>query len=201
MASSSVLMLGGAGVDEPIPAIVPGEERWGMNALIKMRGGGRLRFEGVTHWFDLHTREHIRERKEGDMWGWYRGLHIPVYLIEKSPEVPFSETFPLADVQQAFDGTRLFSSGLDYMLAFAIFRRLNIRLYGFRMMHPNYTHQVGSAAWWLKMAHDRGITVTFLSPSSIASFKTVEARPPKPGPQHLMYGFETTDRSRLYRGY
>ncbi len=198
--SKSVVMLGGAGVTEPIPPILPDEERWGMNALIEARGSIRLRFEGVTHWFDLHSREHIAKRKEGDMWGWYKGLKIPVYLIQKSTELPTSETFPLTEIRRSFSDTRLFSSGLDYMLAFAIYRRLEIKLYGFRMSHPNYKFQVGSAAWWLKQAHDRGVKVTFLSPSNITAFKIVDALPPKPGAHHLMYGFETTDRSRLYRG-
>lgn len=195
-----VIIFGGAGTTVPVPEIEPGVERWGMNALLKMRGHGG-RFKGVTRWFDTHSREHIAGRKEGDMWGWYKNLLIPVYLTKKYDDLPTSEAYPLADVQAMFGGTRLFSSGLDYLLAFALLKKFtDIRLYGFRLTHPSYRFQVGSAAWWLKQCAERGTTVTCLTPSTLTKMKVVDALPPKPEAHHLMYGFETTDRSKLYHG-
>jgi len=193
-------MFGGASASVPVPPIEPGVERWGMNALIKMRGHGG-RFKGVTRWFDTHTREHIAGRKEGDMWSWYKGLLIPVYLTKQYDDLPTSEAYPLGAVQAKFGGTRLFCSGLDYMLAFALLKKFtDIRLYGFRLTHPGYQHQVGSAAWWLKQCADCGATVTCLTPSRLTKIRDVIALPPKPEAHHLMYGFETTDRSKLYHG-
>ena len=135
------------------------------------------------------------------MWSWYKNLLIPVYLTQKYDDLPTSEAYPLADVQREFNGTRLFSSGLDYMLAFAALKRFTeIQLYGFRLVHPQYRFQVGSAAWWLKQCRDRGIAITYLTTCAAASASTVDAYPPKPDSHHLMYGFETTDRSKLYHG-
>ena len=192
--------MGGAGSKTPVPPLPPGVERWGLNALIRMRASGG-RFDGVTRWFDIHSREHIASRKEGDMWGWYRQQTIPVYLTQTYDDLPTSVAYPLVDVQRAFGGTRLFSSGLDYMLALAALERFDeIQLYGFRLNHPNYRHQVGSIAWWLQQCRQRGTQITFLTPCAAADASVVETRPPHPEAHHLIYGFETTDRSKLYHG-
>ena len=193
-------MMGGAGSTTPAPLLPLGVERWGLNALIRMRASGG-RFTGVTRWFDTHPREYIAKRKEGDMWGWYRQLLIPVYLTKAYEDLPTSRAYPLQEVQATFGGTRLFCSGLDYLLALAAYEQFDeIQLYGFRLNHPNYRHQVGSAAWWLKQCRDRGIVITFLTPCAAAKANVVDALPPKPEAHHLMYGFETTDRGLLYHG-
>ena len=198
--SKVVQMMGGAGSKTPVPTLPPDVERWGLNALIRMRASGG-RFEGVTRWFDIHSREHIANRKEGDMWEWYRRAQITIYLTKQYGELLTSVAYPLAAVQAAFGGTRLFSSGLDYMLALATLEQFTeIQLYGFRLNHPNYRHQVGSVAWWLQQCRDRGTQITFLTPCAAAEASTVRTLPPKPEAHHLMYGFDTTDRSRLYHG-
>ena len=195
-----VQMMGGAGSKTPVPVLPPNVERWGLNALIRMRASGG-RFEGVTRWFDVHSREHIASRKEGDMWEWYRRAQVTIYLTKQYDELPTSVAYPLAAVQAAFGGTRLFCSGFDYMLALAMLEQFTeIQLYGFRLVHPQYRFQVGSAAWWLKQCRDRGITITFLTPCAAADTSVVDAHPPKPEAHHLMYGFETTDRDKLYHG-
>lgn len=198
--SKVVQMMGGAGSLTPVPTLPPNVERWGLNALIKMRAHGG-RFEGATRWFDLHSREHIASRKAGDMWEWYRRAKISIYLTQQYGDLPTSVAYPLKAVQAAFGGTRLFSSGLDYMLALAAVEGFTeIQLYGFRLNHPNYRHQVGSVAWWLEQCRARDITITFLTPCAAADASVVAARPPKPEAHHLLYGFETTDRSKLYHG-
>ena len=55
-----VLMIGGAGTDEPVPPIEPGVERWGLNNIVKVFP---QRFEGVTRWFDLHPKAYITTNK------------------------------------------------------------------------------------------------------------------------------------------
>lgn len=200
MATRKVIMFGGAGTTEPVPDVVPGVERWGMNALIRIRAGAN-RFKHCTRWFDLHTREHIAARKEGDMWSWYQKIEIPVMMWETHPDIPMSRAYPLQGVTDMFR-TRLFCSGLDWQIACALYEEFEeIELYGFRMGHPHYVHQVGSGRWWLKQCADRGVKVTHLSPSKLASIaQDVDSKPPRPDSTHLMYGLETTDRSKLYRG-
>ena len=200
-------MIGGAGTEYglkglsvPVPPVEPGVERWGINELYYM-AGGKKRFAHCTRWFDLHHKAHIIGRKR-NTWGRYQTLDIPVYLWETFPDLPTSRVYPRAEVQRMFGGTRLFNSSLDWLIALALYEGFTeIELYAYRMGHPNYKHQVGTAQWWLQQCYKRGVKVTHLSPSVLAGVsKIVDALPPKPEAHHLMYGFETSDRSKLYRG-
>jgi len=194
-------MIGGAGTKNPVPEVAPGVECWGINNLIYGPGGKR-RFAHCTHWFDLHHRPHIEARRSGNMWGEYRRLQIPLLMWERFPDLPTSEVYPHEAVREMFGGTRLFTSSLDWMVALALYRGVTeIELYAFRMTHPNYQFQVGSGRWWLKQCADRGVKVTHLSYSTLNKIsREVEFKPPRPESKHLMYGLETTDRSKLYRG-
>ena len=194
-------MFGGAGTTAPIPPIVEGVERWGINNLCLTPSGPR-RAKGATRWFDLHPREHIDGRRGPAVWGWYRKLLIPLYMWDTFPDLPTSTVYPHEAVREAFGGTRLFTSSLDWMVALALYEGFTeIELYAFRMGQPNYMHQVGSGRWWLKQCADRGVKVTHLSPTALNSIRReVEYKPPQPTSQHLMYGLETTNRSKLYRG-
>lgn len=190
-------MIGGAGTKVPIPPIDPAQERWGLNNLTAGPGGSKA-FEGCTRWFDVHHKEHIVTRRHANMWGAYQRFTIPVYLCERHADLPTSQAYPLAEVQEMFKGTRLFSSSLDYMLAAAmLWGFTEIELYRFRMGNPSYRHQVSSGRWWLDQCFKRGVTVKHLSASRLAH--DIKAHPPNPEAHHLMYGFETTDRARLYR--
>lgn len=203
--SKKVIMFGGAGTDAPLPPIEPGVERWGLNNLVRVFPA---RFEGVTRWFDLHPKQYIVSPKSlggrggANMWGWYRTLDIPLYMWETHPDLPTSTVYPLQAVREMFGGTRLFNSSLDWQIALALYEGFDeIELYAFRMASTNYQHQVSTALWWLKQCADRGVTVTHLSPSSLAGIsRVVGLKPPQPEPHHLMYGLDTTDRSKLYRG-
>lgn len=194
-------MIGGAGTLTPCPAIEPGVERWGLNNLIAVPTGPK-RFKGATHWFDLHHKDHIVSRRNANVWGWYQKLQIPIYLWQKYPDLPTSEAYPHEAVREMFGGTKLFTSSLDWLVALALFRGFTeIELYAYRMGQPHYQHQVGSGRWWLKQCADRGVKVTHLSKSALAAVALeVEYKPPRPESQHLMYGLETTDRTKLYRG-
>jgi hypothetical protein len=201
---SKVLMIGGAGEDRPLPEIEDGVERWGLNNLICLPCGEQ-RFAGCTRWFDLHHKEHITsspKRKRTNMWSRYQKFEIPVYLWETFADLPTSCAYPREQVQAFFGGTRLFTSSLDWMLALAVFEGFTeIELYAFRMALAKYDYQVSSGRYWLKQCTDRGVTVTLLTPSALeGNDAAVDRNPPRMEPHHLMYGFETTDRSRLYSG-
>lgn len=201
MATRKVIMFGGAGTKEPVPEIVPGVERWVINNLIKMPTGPK-RCKGATQWFDLHWKEHIESRGGGNVWATYQKLDIPLYMWKHYEDLPTSTPYPIKEIQAFFGGTRLFTSSLDYMVAKALFEGYEeIELYAFRMGNPLYRHQVSSGRWWLKQCADRGVRVTHLSPSTLNSIsREVDFKPPRPDSTHLMYGLETTDRSKLYRG-
>ncbi len=198
-----VLLIGGAGTKTPCPIIVPGGERWGINNLISMPTGPK-RFKGATRWFDLHHKEHIVTRRGGgNVWGWYQKLEIPVYLWDVHPDLPTSKAYPRSDVQAMFGGTRLFNSSLDWLLALALYEEFtDIDLYAFRLDNFRYMHQVSSGQWWLNECIQRGVRVTALSPCMPfdALSRRVVMNPPPADSTHLMYGFETTDRSKLYHG-
>lgn len=199
-------MIGGAGTTRPVPPIEPDVERWGINNLIHVPTGPK-RFKGATRWFDLHHKDHIVGRTKGNIWGWYRTLDIPLYMWQHHEDLPTSLAYPHEEVRRCFGNTRLFCSSLDWMIAKALYEKEcdgeleEIELYAFRMGNPLYRHMVSSGRWWLKQCADRGVRVTHLSPSALASVaREVETIPPNPEAHHLMYGLETTDRTRLYRG-
>jgi hypothetical protein len=196
-----VVMFGGAGTKAPVPEIVEGVERWTINNLVILPTGPK-RCKGATRHFDLHSKDHIEGRRQANMWGRYQKMTIPVYLWQTYPDLPTSTVYPLADVRAMFGGTRLFTSSLDWLLALALFEGFEeIELFAYRMGHPHYMHQVSSGQWWLRQCAERGVKVTHLSPTALESVaRRASILSPQPGPEHLMYGLETTDRTKLYRG-
>lgn len=194
-----VLLIGGASTKTPTPTVEPGVERWSLNGFVFMPGN---RWKHCTRWFDLHSKEHIVNRKSGNAWGWHQKLTIPIYLWQTYEDLPTSRAYPHAAVRAMFGGTRLFTSTLDWMIALALYEGFEeIEMYAWRMGHPHYVHQVGSGQWWLRQCAERGVKVTHLTPTALTAIaRRATLLSPQPGPQHLMYGLETTDRTKLYRG-
>lgn len=192
-----VQMMGGSTTRLAHPPLPEGAERWGLNNIF-MSHTHRARFKGWTRWFDLHGDEHIQGRKQGrrNCYPWLCAQTRPIYRWSVDPNMPASVVYPDA----ARQGSRLFCSSLDWMLALAIHEHFtHIDLFGWRMTHPAYQHQVGSAQWWVHKAISEGITVTIHGNSALKV--KVAAGPPPPiviPAGCLMYGRETTDRSKLY---
>jgi hypothetical protein len=198
----AVEMMGGAPGLLPLPRPEAGVERWGLNNLY-MSQGLRQRFLGWTRWFDLHSNEHIvagtNSRRKYPAYDWLCVQQRPVYRWVMDPRMKHCRLYPHREVRGAFDQTRLFCSTLDWMLALAVYEQFtHIDLYGWRMAHPGYTHQVYSGQWWILRAQQAGVVVRIFGASKL---KTVADRPlPRitiPA-GCLMYGLETTDRSKLY---
>jgi len=191
-----VQMMGGAPTRTPPPPRAAGVERWGCNNLI-LKPQLRLRFEGWTRWFDLHSTEHIQGRKGGrsNVYPWLCQQTRPIYRWAVDPAMPSSVVYP----QAARNGSRLFCSTLDWMLALAIYERAEeIHLFGWRMSHPAYEYQISSGQWWIQEAQSRGIRVVNHSSSQLF-LKMPKQRGPTPDTgKCLMYGLETTDRSKLF---
>lgn len=195
-----VQMMGGAPATEPVPKLPKGAHRWGLNNILMSKQVTQARFDGWTHWFDLHETAHIQARQKGlNIYPWLCRQTNPIYRWVVDPAMPSSLAYPVAAVRAHFGGTRLFCSTLDWMLALAIQRGCyeQIDLYGWRMANPLYSHQVGSAQWWIEQALKAGIRVTHNSSTALTKPRTFSGEPVML-PGQLMYGLETTDRSKLY---
>lgn len=196
-----VQMMGGAPATEPVPELPVGAHRWGLNNIMMSPRVSPVRFAGWTHWFDLHETAHIQARHKGQInaYPWQCRQTNPIYRWVVDPAMPSSVAYPVAEVRAHFNGTRLFCSTLDWMLALAIQKGCydRIDLYGWRMSNPFYQHQVGSAQWWIEQALKAGITVTHNSRTALSKPRKFSGEPVML-PEHLMYGLETTDRSKLY---
>ncbi len=201
-----VQLMGGARTVVSPPIQDEGVERWGLNNLYLCLPL-RARFAGWTRWFDLHTSEHIKARKGGNIncYPWLCKQTKPIYRWAVDPDMPASVKYPLAAMQ----GSRALCSSLDWMLALAIYEQFtHIELFGWRLSHPAYTHQKETAQWWIRKAQAQDIEVSVLGRSSLSSLTSIgKVVLPKssapvveiPIPRScLLYGLETTDRSKIY---
>jgi len=192
----TVQIFGGAPSNNPVPP-QDDAERWGLNNLACDKRIA-ARFRGATRWFDLHSSEHIQARRL-NAYPWLCRQTIPVYRWAIDAQMPMSTVYPLGAVALMFPGCRIFTSTLDWMLAAAIvLEPKRIELFGWRMHHPQYRHQVTSGQWWVNQALSRGIEVVNYSRSALVMTYNPTLPTPLVLPTHLMYGLETTDRSKLY---
>lgn len=190
----TVHIYGGATSSTPFPPHLPGEDKWGINNLW-CKVILKPRYESATHWFDLHTTEHIQKRKH-NMYHWLCKLKIPVYRWEVDPNMPTSVRYPREEVFDTFK-SRFFCSTFDWLMALAILQRYErIHLYGWRMAQLNYTHQVKSGQFWVRKAVEAGVVIENHSKSSLFTVKHTLVEPDLSN--KLMYGLETTDRSKIY---
>lgn len=188
-----VQLMGGAPMSNMVGPKPAGAERWGMNAH-HASNMLRQRLKGWTRWFDLHSTEHIKGRKY-NVYAWECQQAKPVYRWTVDPAMPSSVAYP----REAQQGSRLFTSTLDWLMALAIYEQFtHIELYGFRMGNEKYAYQIPAARWWIQQARHLGIDVTVVGP--IALKRTPKGPPSKivVPDSCLMYGLETTDRSKLY---
>ena len=93
-----------------------------------------------------------------------------------------SKRYPIEEIRKEFCNTDYFGSGIDYMIALAIYQgATEIHIYGVQMMKGSeYHRQKPSVAYWCGVANGRGIPVTVHGYFS-AILKT---------PNYLMYGYE-----------
>ena len=190
----TVHIYGGASSDTPPPEQLPGEEKWGINHLWS-RAAFRPRYEGWTRWCDLHTDEHIKSRKHST-YNWLCQQTRPIVRFWPDPNMN-TQLYPHAEVRAMFGGTRFFCSSFDWMMALALYESFQrIHLYGWKMSHPVYAHQVKSGQFWIRKALNAGVDLQNHSPSSLFIVKHDLVEPNLS--RCLMYGLETTDRSKLY---
>jgi len=84
---------------------------------------------------------------------------LPLYSTRTYDHIPTSIIYPLAEIIEHF-GEDYLTSGIDYMLALAIYRGVSrIDLYGVTMMGPYDGHKPG-VEFWLGVAKGRDIPFT-----------------------------------------
>jgi len=97
---------------------------------------------------------------------------IPFMSREAIPGIPNSIKYPLEEISEEFD-TDYFGSGIDYIIALAIYRgATEIHVYGVMMAKGSeYFHQKPSVEFWLGVAKGRRIEVVVHGESSILKTK------------------------------
>lgn len=127
-------------------------------------------FEMHPIWAYMRTSlpEYEKPRKQ---WRWLQKVHgYPIYMLKGIPEIPDCVRYPLEEVTEDIFGVRLlrgedpssfYSSSVDYMLALAIYEKVDvIELYGIEMgSTTEYRYQREGAAFFIGVAIGRGITV------------------------------------------
>ena len=73
-----------------------------------------------------------------------------------------SERYPIEEIRKEFCNTDYFGSGIDYMIALAIYRKATeIHIYGVQMLKGSeYYKQKPSVEYWCGVATGRGIPIT-----------------------------------------
>ena len=149
------------------PELPPHVEIWGMNDAHSFIDEAHL-------WFQIHELDMIdgsdseykdRQRPElasGEHGQWLRETKIPVMMIDKHPEVPSSQRYPLEKVWLwGDDHPPYFRSTPSYMLAYAIYQGYNeIHLLGLDLsMETEYQEEKSCLEFWIGVAMSKGITV------------------------------------------
>jgi hypothetical protein len=104
--------------------------------------------------------EYIKARQH---WAWLKkNKTIPIYMMNRHPEVPKAVRYPLEDVQALVPEARrkkVFTSSFDFLMALAILEGFTrIEVYGFEMgSDTEYRYQREGAAYWISQCDARGI--------------------------------------------
>ena len=144
-------------------------EIWALNDLYK-------HIPKYDRWFQLHDFEtinqHALENKgrtnAKDQFEAFKKMSCPVYLQEKHPEIPMSETYPLDKILKKFgkmfqdpDEVKYFTNSISYMIALAIYEGAKkIHVYGVDMaVGTEFHEQRASCEFWLGVAAGMGIEI------------------------------------------
>lgn len=119
-------------------------------------------------------REYVKPREH---WEWLkRNRNIPVYMLEKRPEVPQAIEYPIDEVSELLSGwtrsgeqMRMFTSSFDYMFALAILEGFDeIEIIGAEMSSDSeYKYQREGYGFWHAFALGRGIKVRQYAPTEL----------------------------------
>jgi len=126
---------------------------WGVNNTHALRD--------VDAIIDIHvSRLNPVEEKDKAHLELLRDKDILTYMHSEMEGMPNVKRYPIEDIKKEFN-TDYFGSGIDYMIALAIYQgATEIHLYGIAMMKAGeYYHQKPSVEFWLGYAMGRGIKI------------------------------------------
>jgi hypothetical protein len=92
----------------------------------------------------------------------------PIYMLDQYEDVPRCVKYPLDAVVSELEGVHAyFTSSVAYAIALGIYKGYRrIEVYGVEMeTNTEYGHQRVGVAYWVGVAHGRGIELVFHSPS------------------------------------
>jgi len=100
------------------------------------------------------------EQKDKDHMADLEKKNIPTYANDLIPGQPHIMKYPIDEVIE-YCGSDYFGSGIDYLIALAIYKgATSIHIYGVMMAKGSeYEHQLPSVSHWLGIAIGRGIKV------------------------------------------
>jgi hypothetical protein len=153
-------------------------EIWGVNNTHMLRNVDRI--------IDVHhNRFNPEEMKDKAHMHFLKKKMVPTYAQREIEGNPYIKAYPLEEVIKEF-GADYFGSGIDYIIALAIYEgATDIHLYGICMLtNSEYSHQKASVEFWLGYAMGRGINVEVHGDKSTV-LKTKNG---------LLYGYGTTQK-------
>lgn len=156
-----VAIVGGARSRKLAPYQDLSWEIWAFSSL-------RLRTPRITRWFEMHAmgdlqgqlrRDTKRRMSFASYMEFLRGLDCPIYMQERSDELPQSLKYPLEEALARFD--RCFTSTASYMIALAILERCDILgVWGVHLTERSvYRRQRPGVEYLLGIARREGIEV------------------------------------------
>lgn len=153
-------------------------EIWGVNNTHILRNVDRI--------IDIHPNR-LNPNEIKDKYHMYelREKMIPTYANEEIPDCPNVKKYPLKEIIEEFDSD-YFSSGIDYMIALALYEgATEIHLYGVCMAKKGeYQHQKPSVEHWIGIA--KGAKV-----KTVVHGDTTEVLRTRNG---MLYGYNTPQK-------
>jgi hypothetical protein len=138
----------------------------------------------ADRWFEIHHNFLDAVVEGTDHMKWLKEAQIPIYMVDRIPEIPNSVRFPIERVMQGHPD--YFTSTVAFGLALAIEEGFKeIALYGIDLIvGDEYIHQRPCAEFWIGVAHAKGITITLPPTSALCK-------------QSHRYGYQTEPESLI----
>jgi len=159
-------------------------EIWGLNQMYKMMGE-QFPDKVATRWFQIHH-DYVVGRFDPFQKDLFRKFHIPIYMIDRCPDIPYSVPYPIKEILAQGYHEQYFSNIISYMLALAIYENMEeIYLTGCDMAYnEEYSFQRPGVEFFIGYAKGRGIKVGL--PGGSALLKT------------RLYGYESNDNAQKF---
>lgn len=151
---------------------------WGVNNMHLLRDVDRI--------VDIHvSRLNLQETKDRIHFEELLEKDIEAYLHSEFSDMPNVKRYPLEEIQKEFNGIDYFGSGIDYIIALAIYEgATEIHIYGVYMKGGGeYAHQKPSVEFWLGVCVGRGIYIEVHGETTLLHTHN-----------GLMYGYQTPQK-------